>query len=484
MRETLWFMSQYSHPYIKIKKSDISIDNSTVIIETESEVFKINTSSYDEALFIVECITPLLNYQSANFKIITGNPIIEELIHMFYTHGYILNNDIALIREKEKKSLYLKIDYLLKKYTTEFFEEISPSDDLVNIEIISTFTLLQAESDKKRISDDTWKSKNFYFIALCLLMKNAHINNPHGYVLINEFMNSLIAHLNNLYYSPAISITSDFMYLYSNRDIESCLYAFKSLLISSLGLNAKRNHYQIDGFYETTSGINFALMSEKFIREYSINLGESNFLKELQEQNNHKLLAPACYIQEYFINYRFTETIAPMISKRFNNSVKKAFTQYYDEEVGHEIYELATCINLGVTQEYLENHLPLPLTQIFCDAFTYLSSLEPLSYFTSVMITEGIPGEPSQINDLLIHSTTLQDFFNDESKKHEQLNAELKHQYLSRLFLSKINSIDNAEQKRLLHILAWMVELNHRAWEELHQRIYIERKEYLEPAIL
>lgn len=484
MKETLWFMSQYSHPYIKLKRGDISTDNNVIIIDTDSDLFKINTSSYDEALFIVECITPLLNYKSADFRIVTDNPIIEEIIHTLYTHGYILNNDVALTREKEKKSLRLKINFLLKKYTDDFFETMSPDGDSKNTEIISVINLLRSESDKKRITDDTWKSENFYFISLCILMKNAKINNPHGYVLINEFMNSLISRLNNLYYSPKFTISSDFMYLYSNRDIESCLYAFKSLLISSLGLNAKRNNYRVNEFYETISGINFALMSEKFIREYSINIGESNFFKELQKLDNHKLLASACYIQEYFINYRFTETIAPMISKRLNNSVKKAFTQYYAEEVGHEIYELETCINLDITKEYLENHLPLPLTQIFCDAFTYLSSLEPLSYFASVMITEGIPGEPSQINDLLINSTILQDSFNDASRKHEQLNAELNHQYLSRLFLSKIHSIDNTEQKRLLHILAWMVELNHRAWEELHQRICIERKEYLEPAIL
>ena len=484
MRETLWFMSQYSHPYINLKRGDISTDNNTIIIDTDSELFKINTSSHDEALFIVECIIPLLNYKNADFKIATNNPIIEEIINTLYTHGYILNNDITLTREKEKKSFRLKVNYLLKRYTSDFFEIISPDNESRNSELISIINSLRSELGKKIISNNTWKSENFYFISLCILMQNAKINNPHGYVLINEFMNSLIAHLKNFDYSPSLTISSDFIYLYSNRDIESCLYAFKSLLISSLGLNAKRNNYQVNEFYETISGINFALMSEEFIREYSINIGESNFLKELQKLDNHKLLVPACYIQEYFINYRFTETIAPMISKRLNTSIKKAFTQYYEEEVGHEIYELETCINLGITKEYLENHLPLPLTQVFCDAFTYLSSLEPLSYFTSVMITEGIPGEISQINDLLINSTILQDSFNDSSRKHEQLNTELNHQYLSRLFLSKIHSLDNIEQKRSLHILAWMVELNHRAWEELHQRIYIERKKYLDPAIL
>lgn len=484
MRKTLWFISQFSHPYVNLKRGDISIDDNMIIIDTDSDLFKINTSSHDEALFIVECITSLSNYKNADFRIVTGNPTIEEIMHTLYTYGYILNNDILLTREKEKKSLRLKVYSLLKKYTKCFFEEILSKENFRHTELISTINLLRNEADKTKISDDTWESENFHFISLCILMKNAKTNNPHGYVLIDEFMNSLIAHLNNIYYSPSLTITSDFMYLYSNRDIESCLYAFKSLLISSLDLGSKRKRYQINDFYETTSGINFALMSERFIRDYSIDIGESDFFKELQKPDNHKSLATACYIQEYFINYRFTETIAPMISKRLNHSIKKAFTQYYDEEVGHEVYELETCINLGVTKEYLENHLPLPLTQVFCDAFTYLSSFEPLSYFTCVMITEGMPGEPSQINDLLFNSAMLQDFFNAASKKHEQLNDELNHQYLSRLFLSKIYSIDNAEQKRLLHILSWMVELNHRAWEELHQRIYIERKKHLEPVIL
>ena len=484
MKEALWFMNQYSHPYIKITKDNISIDNEIIIIDTDSNLFKVNTSSHNEALFIVECIVPLLNYKSANFTIALGNPIFEEIIHTLYTYGYILNNDLALSRKKEKKFLHLKIHALLKSNTTDFFEKTSSNKKSKNDEILSIITLLRNKSDEKTIGDDIWMSENFYFISLCVLIQNAKNNNPHGYVLITEFMNSLVSHLNKLNYSPSITITSDFLYLYSSRDIESCLYAFKSLLIFSLGVNSKRKNYQINDYYETISGINFSLMCERFIHEYSINIGESNFFKEFKKPESHNLLAPACYIQEYFINYRFTETIAPMISKRLNESMKKAFIRYYDEEVGHEIYELATCINLGVTKEYLENHLPLPLTQLFCDAFTYLSSSEPLSYFTSVMITEGMPGEPSQINDLLINSAILQNSFNDTSRKHEQLNVELDHQYLSRIFLSKIHSIDNAEQKRSLHILAWMLELNHRAWEELFQRINIERKEYLEPAIL
>lgn len=484
MKEALWFMNQYSHPYIKIIKNEISIDNKFIIIDTDSNLFKVKTSSHNEALFIVECIVPLLDYKSANFTIALGNPIFEEIIHTLYTYGYILNSDLALARKKERKSLCLKIHSLLKKSTSDFFEEMSSNKNLKNDEIFSMITLLRNKSNEKTIGDDTWMSENFYFISLCILIQNAKTNNPHGYLLINEFMNSLVSYLNKQNYSPSITITSDFLYLYSSRDIESCLYAFKSLLISSLGANSKRENYQINDCYETISGINFALMSERFIHEHSIKIGESNFFKELRKSENHKSLAPACYIQEYFINYRFIETITPMISKRLNDSMKKAFIRYYDEEVGHEIYELETCINLGVTKEYLENHLPLPLTQLFCDAFTYLSSSEPLSYFTSVMITEGMPGEPSQINDLLINSTILQDSFNDASRKHEQLNVELDHQYLSRIFLSKIHSIDNAEQKRSLHILAWMLELNHRAWEELYQRIDIERKEYLEPATL
>ncbi len=49
-----------------------------------------------------------------------------------------------------------------------------------------------------------------------------------------------------------------------------------------------------------------------------------------------------------------------------------------------------------------------------------------------------------------INTTILQDSFKDASRKHEQLNA----------------------------------EFNHHAWGKLHQRVYIERKEHLEPVIL
>ncbi|WP_027711443.1 hypothetical protein [Dickeya chrysanthemi] len=484
MKKALWFINQYSHPYINLKKDSVSVEEETIFVDTDSTLFKIHASSHAEALFIKNGIEILCDYNNPGFDLVTGNKIFEEAIEILYTYGYILNHDIVLNRKKETESLRLNLLTILSKYSGCFIETVSLDDKRDVSSILSVLDLLRSESHQSRVSNHVWSSENFYFISLCVLMQNAKNNNPYGFLLISEFIGFLISHFKNLQCFPEVIIDSECLYLYSSRDVEACLYAFNSLLVSYFEDGSIRAGYQIEDFYDTKSGINFALLSEQFSRDYSVSLGESQFLSALQKPENHMLLAPACYIQEYYVNYRFTETITPMISKRLNNVLRDAFARYYDEEVGHELFELETCMNLGVEKEYLETHLPLPLTQVFCDAYTYLSFLDPLSYFTSVMVTEGIPGEPSLINEILTNSAMLQGSFNDSSKEHEQLNVELGHQYLSRVFLSKIRSIDDSEQKRALHILAWMLELNHRAWEELYQRIYVERKEYLEPATL
>lgn len=484
MKKRLWFINQYSHPYINLKKNSISVDNKTIVINSDSTLFSIHTKSHDEALFIKNGIEKLCEYSNPGFDIVRGNKVFEEVIETLYTYGFILNYDMSLNRKEEIECLRLKFLNILNKYSTYFIEAISLYDKQDISCILSLLDLLRCESRQGKVSNHVWSSENFYFICICVMVQNAKNNNPYGFLLLSEFIESLTSYFKNSVYHPEIIIDSEIVDLYSMRDVEACLYAFNSLLVSCFGKDSIRTYYRIEDFYETRSGINFALLSEQFSRDYSVRLGDSQFLSALQKPENHMLLAPACYIQEYYVNYRFTETIAPMISKRLSNVLKDSFARYYNEEVGHELYELETCINLGVKKEYLENHLPLPLTQVFCDAYTYLSFLEPLSYFTSVMVTEGIPGEPSLINDILANSIMLQDSFNDSSKEHEQLNVELGHQYLSRVFLSKIRSINDPEQKKALHILAWMLELNHRAWEELHQRIYVERKEYLEPATL
>lgn len=484
MKKALWFINQYSHPYINLKKDCISIEQETVFIDTDSTLFEIHTKSHSEALFIKHGIEKLCDYKNSGFDTATGNKTFEKAIEILYTHGYILNHDIVLNRKNDIEALRLSLMKILRKYSDCFIEAISLDDTRNVSSIISVLELLRSEAHRSRVSNHVWSSENFYYIAMYVLMKNAKNNNPYGFLLISQFLECLISHFKKLQYLPEVIIDSECLYLYSSRDVEACLYAFNSLLVSYFGETSLRASYQIKDFYATKSGINFALLSEQFSRDYSVSLGESQFLSALQKSENHRLLAPACYIQEYYVNYRFTETITPMISKRLKNTLRDAFAKYYDEEVGHEFFELETCMNLGVKKEYLETHLPLPLTQVFCDAYTYLSFQDPLSYFTSVMVTEGIPGEPSLINEILTHSATLQDSFNDSSKEHEQLNVELGHQYLSRKFLSKIRSIDNSEQKKALHILAWMLELNHRAWEELYQRIYVERKNYLEPATL
>ncbi|UJB30663.1 hypothetical protein [Chromobacterium sp. Beijing] len=173
------------------------------------------------------------------------------------------------------------------------------------------------------------------------------------------------------------------------------------------------------------------------------------------------------FIEQYHVTQRFVEIIAPLMTKRLRSPLKQRVYRYFQEELGHEVYERATCEALGVPPAWLDQALPLPLFQAYVDAFTVLGRYDPIGYLSSIMVTEGMLGVDNPVHERLESLVEFRADYQRVAKRHDDLNLELNHAALSRLFFREISALSPRTQQRAEANLAYLLELNLRAMDQV-----------------
>ena len=269
--------------------------------------------------------------------------------------------------------------------------------------------------------------------------------------------------------------------IYPDSEIRRCLLCVIWALTRSADVD---NVTKLDGLLPNITSddhaINLGILAEKHALKALDMLGSSIFLEGLASNDHKRVLACAGYSQEFYITNRFVDLIAPTLSKRLPRNLKSLVRRYYNEEVGHESFELKTCVSLGMKKVDLLDSLPSPFGQVICDVFSWLAHDEPLAYFSTISITEGLPGQRNPINQAVLDGNLLPENVKLGSMKHEDLNFKLFHQMLPRWFLSQCGVLSVANQLRTMRFYNTMLEISFRAWEELY-RIHIEGAAPLNP---
>ncbi|MCG8423761.1 MAG: hypothetical protein MJE77_38175 [Proteobacteria bacterium] len=215
---------------------------------------------------------------------------------------------------------------------------------------------------------------------------------------------------------------------------------------------------------ECISGINFMLEAEEVARVALAKLGTPEYLKALEEDPEGGLvLVHGRYLQDYYVTTRFPEIIAAILPKRLNAEFRRKAFQYYKEEVGHDILEYESCRELGLTDEQIQNTYPLPLHFAYVDVFSQLGIIDPVAYATSIFITEGMVGVESPLE--LAYKKIVGEFV--ALDKHILLNDKYHHTSIPRLFMADVESISPASQRLAMDYMLFLLELNHRAWDDL-----------------
>ena len=144
-----------------------------------------------------------------------------------------------------------------------------------------------------------------------------------------------------------------------------------------------------------------------------------------------------------------------------------ACSRSYAEEVGHEQFEYETCRKLGLSAIEIARSVPLPLHAAYVDAFTCLAEIDPIGYFVSLFITEGVLGVSPPLDPHMRRLTGGDTSFDEAAGKHAALNDEYNHTSLSRLFMSEIACVSPKQQRSAIAFMLFLLELNYRAWDDL-----------------
>ena len=260
-------------------------------------------------------------------------------------------------------------------------------------------------------------------------------------------------------------------------EVRKCLFVMTWLLVRSQQADAQRLCSAILPIEGVDSGVNLAIRLERWGLDFLAEQPPSQYRAAFRDDNDRcDALIAASYAQEYYITDRFIDLICPAIAQRLPRPLKRLARRYYMEEAGHELYELKTCKSLGMTEEQLHSALPTPCAQLMCDFYTYIATRDVVSYFAAATITEGLPGQENLLNALSSQFSSTAVFNNRPSRKHEQLNEKLAHQYISRIMLAEVGELNEQQQQGTAIVYALLLELTHRTWEELHRIHVLQRR--------
>lgn len=255
--------------------------------------------------------------------------------------------------------------------------------------------------------------------------------------------------------------------IYALRDIRIHLDCLATFLVRSTDQGAARFCRTARRPAGRRSGTDFILEVEQVVAEVSAGIGTPRYLAAVSAPDAPRALAQGCYLQEYQVTSRFVEIMTPMMAKRLAPRLRARMFKYYAEEVGHEAFEYESCRRLGLSETQIAESEPLPLHAAYIDAFTHLAEVDPIGYFVSLFITEGLLGVTPPLDKPLRQLTGEEERFDDGAGRHAALNEEYNHTSLSRLFMADIASVSEEAQSAAMSYMLLLLELNYRAWDDL-----------------
>ncbi|NNM59781.1 MAG: hypothetical protein HKM04_08200 [Legionellales bacterium] len=489
-----WLFNKYETPYLDINGVEIS-NNKTLLINADIDNFdvEINTNYIDlqKTKEILEC---LKDPKSCHWTELKQSLKDKDVLH------YILNSldQYSLIFESKTQENKLMnelstIDDFINMTTTTLLQKVKKHEysmlqSNVSKLLETAHYLLKSlaiELDVFDLNEIQYKKievfDNFYLNTIAFQMKYLQRSMPLALLmwfetlyralieiqvdpLPTEYIKSLHLHWELL----APFWIGD---IFNEKDIFIYQTCFMSHLFDSIRADRKLHlvppqlNHKVE---ESLSGINFMIKMERLAEETQTFFGEAALLKNIKNDSfENKNLIFGIYIEEFHVTCRFVEIITPMLNKRLNGKLREKMFQYYQEEFGHEKFELETCLSLGIDKKELLDSYPLPLTQAYIDIFTYIADCDPIGFIVSVMITEGMFGKHSPLHDhlepIMLNNTSYQKV----ARAHDNLNTALNHSSLARIFMKTISIVTPETQERAIRHCLYLLELNYRVWEQL-----------------
>ncbi|ACC70361.1 hypothetical protein PPMP20_32360 [Paraburkholderia phymatum] len=315
-------------------------------------------------------------------------------------------------------------------------------------------------------------ANNFALQALYFQLAYARRNAPELLIAWQRVLAEVFAHLR---WHPATAIAQDTTRDGINRiasldstDLQMYLLSFAHFVeIAPLRVGRRVTSAPTDNLREPCSGLVLAARAERLLLKALDGLGGNVYASAALASDAITPLVKGLYIEQYHVTDRFVEILGPLLSRRLKRNLRTRLFQYFQEEYGHEAFELATCVALGVNEADVRASVPLPLTALYIDAYTVLADRLPTAFFTSIMVTEGLRDQRSPVHEHIAALVERALHAGDIVVKHGETNDELNHPSLSRLFLADVPFVTPQEQRDSLDAALFMLEVNVRQLESV-----------------
>lgn len=252
------------------------------------------------------------------------------------------------------------------------------------------------------------------------------------------------------------------------RNIETyALSLVHFMTLVPLRVGKRMTTFDLPAPNRASSGLAVTVTAEKLLTNALQQLGVSSYSTALAEQlRGISPLVQGIYIEQFHVTCRFVEIIGPLLTRRFKPELRSRMFNYFQEEFGHEEYELETCAALGLDPACVESSIPLPLSTLYIDTYSVLAQEAPLAFMLALMVTEGMLEQKSplhaKLDDIIEQSIQAREI----ASKHHEVNDDLNHSSLTRLFLSEVQHLSPQQQVEMLQAALFILEVNFRALEE------------------
>lgn len=486
-----WHINKYEKPYLDITSVQL-IDNKKLYINSDINDFDIEINDDKTDLNKISHALESLKKPSSpywdNLKQSKNEDTIYNLInHLdqlalikdFNNNEHILADELHEIEELINKSCSV-VSNSMEKDKIFLLQE-----NILNLLDFSSSLLIGMSIDLGLYNQDYINYKkldetdNFFINTLFIQMKYlkdamplsllvwfetlVRISEKNKMELLSENINIIRKNWKNL-------VLHFIGGIFNNQDLLTYQNCLVSNLFDSIKSDSKSKcqpYYNNLTHLESLSGINFMVEIERLAEKILASLPESTLLKNINANSLDKKLIMGLFIEEFHITYRFVEIITPMLSKRLNEHLRSKMFRYFKEEVGHEKLEQKICLSIGLTKKDLYNSCPLPLTQALVDAFTFIANSDPTAFVLSIMLAEGRMGEISPLHDMLDEAMKDNEDYQKVASAHIDINKNMNHTSLSRIFMSTLPLITPAVQKRAIKYFLYLLELNYRLSEQM-----------------
>jgi hypothetical protein len=206
--------------------------------------------------------------------------------------------------------------------------------------------------------------------------------------------------------------------------------------------------------------------AEQMLRDWNASVPDAPVLAAGQSARAARQIARGIHLQQYYVSLKYVESVLPVLGRSAAPGLRALIWRYLQEEMGHEDYELAACLQLGLRASQVRANVPLPAFAVFHRVMAHAATLHPVVWLTSLPLAEGLPGERKPLPAVLARAGLRDPAF----AAHVEADVTLDHAWRARRIAAHLGTVDAATRRAAAQMTATTWALTRLGWEQLVHR--------------